>query len=302
MSRKSEPFDLVIPVGGKDCFFLRRNLSVLKQYLHPDKIFIITKKCYFVYFIHLSEHVELIDEDQIIHQVNFQKVSTYLCNVNMSMNSTGWYLQQFLKMGFALSCHAKKKFYLSWDADTIPLKEIFFFDVVGKPYFTMKDEYHTPYFDTIWKIFGIEKNVKESFISENMLFDVEIMKEIVLKIENSDVKGENWCEKIINSLPMNEKNGFSEFETYGTYVMNYYPQKYALRTLSSFRECGIEYSRLLVKRNFNSLSRKYAIISLENKDRPKSIEGIIDRLEKGLVFVFNIILRLNARGTSCRSN
>jgi len=294
MNPISKPFDLVIPVGGKDCFLLRRNLKILKQNLKPEKIYVITKRNYFIYFINLGGHVELIDEDQLIDQVNFKKITTYLLNVGLDKKITGWYLQQFLKMGFALSVYATKKYYLSWDADTIPLKEIKFFDGGGKPYFTMKDEYHTPYFDTIKKIFNLEKKVKESFISENMIFDVEMMKEIISKIQNSDLNGENWCEKIINSVLTNDKNGFSEFETYGTYVLNHYPQKYTLRTLNSFRECGKQYSRILISKHFKKLSQKYIIISLENKNRPKTLEGVLDWLEKGSVFIINKILNYSS--------
>lgn len=286
----SKPFDLVIPVGGKDCFLLRRNLKILKQNLRPEWIYVITKKNYFVYFLNLGEYVTLIDEDQLIDQVNFKKITSYLCNVDLDNKITGWYLQQFLKMGFALSDYAKKKYYLTWDADTIPMKEIEFYDDGGKPYFTMKDEYHIPYFDTIKKIFGLEKKVKESFISENMIFEVGLMKEIISKIEISDMKGENWCERIINSMPTNDKNGFSEFETYGTYVSNYYPQKYAFRTLNSYRECGKQYSRFFVSRHFKLLSQQYTIISLENKNRPKSLEGVLDWLEKGFIYIINKML------------
>ena len=290
MNSSSKSLDLVIPVGGKDCFLLRRNLKNLKQNLMPERIYIITKKNYFVYFLNSPGFVKLIDEDKLIDQVNFKNITSYLLNVGLDKKITGWYLQQFLKMGFALSTYATKEYYLTWDADTLPLKEIKFFDGDGKPYFTMKEEYHAPYFDTIKRLFGLEKKVKESFISENMVFEVGLMKEIIAKIQISDLKGENWCEKIINTMPTNEKNGFSEFETYGTYVLNHYPQKYAFRTLNSFRECGKYYSRLLISKHFKHLSQQFTIISLENKNRPKSLGGVLDWLEKGFIYMINKIL------------
>lgn len=290
MNYNSSSFDLVIPVGGKDCFFLRRNLKILKHNLGPDRIYIITKKNYFVYFFNAAKYVTLIDEDELIDDLNYDKVATYLCNVEMDNTIAGWYLQQFLKMGFALSDYAKKEYYLTWDADTVALKKIDFFDHNGRPFFTMKDEYHRPYFDTIKKILGLEKTEIQSFISENMLFNVVLIKELISVIEISDLKGENWCEKVINAMPTNDKNGFSEFETYGTYVLNYYPGKYASRTLNSFRECGKQYSRFLVSRRYDRLSQRYTIISLENKDRPIYIEGVLDRLEKGLLYILNKFL------------
>ena len=287
-------FDLVIPVAGKDCLFLRRNLNLLKKNINPDKIYIITNKRYFVYFINLGRYVKLINEDLLINCMTFDRLSNCLLSIGLDRQQTGWYFQQFLKMGFALSKYATNRYYLTWDADTMPLNKVHFFDNRGKPFFTLKEEYHKPYFITINRMLNLDKQISDSFISENMLFDVKIMTELISKIQSSEIEGKNWYEKIIKSLPKQEKNGFSEFETYGTYVLNYYPEKYSLRKLTSYRDCGLLFSRSLIKTQVNKLSRKYTIISLEHKDRPKSIKGLVDYFEKSVVFIFNKLLLLRA--------
>jgi len=295
MNEPAISYDLVIPVGGKDCLFLRRNLSILEINLQPVTIYIITKKIYFIYFTNTGRNVRMIDEDSLMPGINFNKIATYLSKVGLDSKFAGWYLQQFLKMGFALSKYAKKKFYLTWDADTVPLKGIAFFDEDITPFFTMKDEYHKPYFDTMKKLLKINKIVEGSFISENMIFEVGLMKEMISKIQITDINGKTWCEKIINSISNNEINGFSEFETYGSYVLNYYPKKYKLRKLASFRECGKQYSRALIKMHLSKLSKENTIITFENKDRPQGVEGILDWIEKGIVFVFNKALHVAYR-------
>ena len=129
------------------------------------------------------------------------------------------------------------EYYLIWDSDNIPVKPL---NVFGeRPYFDMKKEYHAPYFETISKILpGIHKAVKGSFISEHMLIKTEYMREMLDKIESNErLKGRDFQEKIINAINIEhlEGSGFSEFETFGNYVMICYPDSYALRKWHSLR-------------------------------------------------------------------
>lgn len=70
------------------------------------------------------------------------------------------------------------------------------------------------------------------------MFNSRIVKQMLGEIEGAPVDGDSWYEKIINAgnyesvLPT-----FSEFETYGTYVMYNYPDFYHIRQLNTFR-CG----------------------------------------------------------------
>ena len=148
---------------------------------------------------------------------------------------TGWYFQQFLKLGFALSEYAKE-YYLTWDADTIPLRHIDMFDAEGKPYFAMKTEYHKPYFDTMKRLLGINKIVPFSFIAEHMMFKVSLVKELISIIDNTQIEDSTWFEKVINATDFEAakcSEMFSEFETYGTYCMNCYPDAYSYHKLNT---------------------------------------------------------------------
>ena len=100
------------------------------------------------------------------------------------------------------------------------------FNNSGKPYFDTTTEYFTLYFETMKKIFpNLGKKYYYSFISEHMLIKTEIMKSLINRINNNNnISGETWYEKIINCIDVNElgHSGFSEFETYGTFVNEYY--------------------------------------------------------------------------------
>lgn len=180
---------------------------------------------------------DFINENDIVEFDYVKKLIDIKSKHNeQAINRTGWYVQQFIKMGYANVC--EDDYYLSWDSDTIPLSKVNMVDD-GKPLFDMKDEYNKPYFDTLGRIIpNTTKMCRESFISEHMLFSREIMLDLLNSIENNkSIEGENWIEKIINAISLNDLSysGFSEFETYGTFTEKNYPKRYNIRKWNSCR-------------------------------------------------------------------
>lgn len=112
----------------------------------------------------------------------------------------------------------------------------------GLPYLDLKHEYHEEYFRTLEKLLpGMHKCIEQSFISEHMLINREIMGNLIRDIEaNGQIPGETFYEKIIHAIPPERlvSNSFSEFETYGTYVAFRRPMAYKLRSWNSFRYAG----------------------------------------------------------------
>ena len=181
-----------------------------------------------------------------------------------AMKRAGWYYQQFLKLLYAEKCD--EDYYLSWDSDTIPVHLIKMIEN-GKPLFDMKTEYHEPYFNTIQRLFGIEKKVKESFISEHMLFHTQTVREMLSVIaKNDSLPGEDFCEKVLIAAGGSgyEKLAFSEFETYGTYMLHYHPELYGLRKWESLRMGGLYFDTDMLDDNLIQwLSTYYDAISFE---------------------------------------
>ena len=101
----------------------------------------------------------VLDENTLIPGLTFDKL-TKLLRLHKEGLSTGWFFQQFLKLGFAKTKYAGE-YYLTWDADTLPLSHIEFFDG-NHPYFTRKYEYNENYFFTIERILGMQK--KQTFL------------------------------------------------------------------------------------------------------------------------------------------
>ena len=192
-----------------------------------------------------ADRIGYIDENDIlsfddVHKVMEDKMQPLLRGKELPRGVTGWYYQQFLKMEYSRICDSE--YYMSWDGDTVPCKYVIMFKEDGTPYLDLKHEHNELYFKTMGKLIpGLKKLIDASFISEHMLFKCEIMKRLINKIEaNDEIPGLRFYEKIIGCIDLEDiqKNGFSEFETYGSFVCLTAPQAYRLREWHSFRLAG----------------------------------------------------------------
>ncbi len=220
----------------------------------------------------IKDRAGWVDENDIVafddvHACMTKKLEPLLDGEPLPRGVTGWYYQQFLKMQYSAIC--KDEYYMVWDGDTIPCRNINMFSPeTGQPYLDLKHEYHPEYFDTMGKILpGFGKVIERSFISEHMLFRCDIMKNLIAEIEkNQNIEGTKFWEKIINSIEPEKiyDSAFSEFETYGTFVALRYPSVYRLREWHSFR-LGASFFDMntICDRDFKWLGVDFDAISFE---------------------------------------
>ncbi len=273
--RTDKSFDLLIVVTPDDCRRLIMHYPRLLSSFDNGRII----------FVGRPEIEEIVEksslasgralcknEDGIIlfddvHQCMKKRLESILCGQELPRRATGWYYQQFLKMQYAFEC--QDDYYMVWDGDTIPCRHISMFsEETGQPYLDLKHEYHPEYFDTMGKILpGFSKVIQGSFISEHMLFNTQIMRNMIREIENNDaISGTRFWEKIINAIDPDKiyDSAFSEFETYGTYVALRSPASYKLREWHSFR-LGAEFFDIntICDRDFEWLGKDFDAISFE---------------------------------------
>lgn len=257
--------DVVICLASKDYHIVKKNIRYIRQYLQQetDVVYIIsnrTNKFFFPDRWLQKYHTVFIDEDNMLKGLSFQHIHQTLKSHFKCLIYTGWYLQQFLKMGFALTPYAKEE-YLIWDSDTLPLHRISFVEN-SKYQLTKKTEHHKPYFETLQKLLGFGKLCDFSFIAEHMPIRVEVMRELIDVIKHSTIKGDYWFDKIIYATSGTDEQAFSEFETYGNYCMKYHSEIFELRELRTLREAGMLFGRgvkrrdlaILAKMNFDTAS------------------------------------------------
>lgn len=184
------------------------------------------------------EGIKFIDEDKLIKGMTKANIEKILCTVTGNQDAAkrgGWYLQQFIKMGYASIAESDN--YLIWDADRVPLKEIYFWDETGKKIFMGGgNHHHLIYYKSISRLLGKEilPTKKMTYVADFMLMNVEIMSSLLSHIEhNEKLNGGTWWEKILYSIDASDisESGFSEYETYGEYVALYYKESYCLKSL-----------------------------------------------------------------------
>ncbi|MBE0545013.1 MAG: hypothetical protein IH623_27050 [Verrucomicrobia bacterium] len=170
----------------------------------------------------LGTGVRVISENEFIPGMQMKALRTL--TVPRFPQAAGWYFQQLLKLQFAFES-PEDDYYLIWDADTVPLRPLRFFDAQGRMLLTRATEYHAPYFETYRRLFGEDARREFSFIAQHILVQKSVVREMLEKIEQKIPGTGNWAWKIMRSLPVSGDNLFSEYETYGHYVKSHYPDR-----------------------------------------------------------------------------
>lgn len=293
-------YSIIIVAHSSDLELAKQNIPVIYHFLKPKQIVIISNKDAIFEIKQMKfSYVKFMDEDKIMPSLNLEEIKNLMQKRYPYVERAGWYFQQFLKMAYATIC--ADEWYLIWDADTIPLRKLSFFTKDGKGILDIKSEYHKPYFRTIKKILGINKIIEGSFISEHMLINKKAMIELIYQIEqNSEIKGIKFFEKVIYALNIKELkgNGFSEYETYGNFVMKNFPEIYSVRKLRTLREGKILLGACPDRKVLKWASNSYDIISLEKYHKA---DPILKKCTKGFLRNFismramwNLYKRINA--------
>lgn len=268
-------FDIYIITSVSDFEILNTTIPYIKKNIPANRLYIVAKEP--------PSQNNLLDcnflnENDILENLSFNSVANSIEQLGGDKKNAGWYLQQFIKLG--ISKISKNPYYLVWDADTIPLKHLDFFDSEGRPYFNLKREYNKTYFDTIERLISLKKNINASFISEHMIFNVNYVNELIQIINsNQTLKGNSFWEKILFASfydTNNNQRTFSEFETYGIFITKYHKKSYSFRKLKTLRR-GTDFFGENVSNDILSwCSKKLDTISFEKYIASNHKNDVID--------------------------
>lgn len=120
-----------------------------------------------------------------------------------------------------------------------------FFDDKKRVMISKKSEHHAPYFETLDKLLGIEKQVDFSFISEHLMIKKEYMQSLLNRIGKDILDQGEWVLQILSAIPTEHlpRSGFSEYETYGNFIAAYCPESFEGRTIKTLRSGTKIYGR-----------------------------------------------------------
>jgi len=264
-------FEVMLPVAPKDVANLDLCVQRIMENISPQKIVIVANKSA-EDLIPQSDKVEFFDEDRLMEDLTMEHVKQIMIKIKRTDTRSNWYFQQFLKMSYAFHCSTD--YYLVWDSDTIPLRNIRFWkNIDGTEKCLFGEHKHQsaqqPCLDTLNTLFNgkVKRLFNESFIVEHMMINKKIMKELIHEIEmNDQLQGKYFFEKILYAVNKNdiEYGAFSEFETYGNYVLNYYPDMYAIRKLKAYRQGGMVIEKSQINNEvLDWIAKDYDTVSFE---------------------------------------
>lgn len=176
----------------------------------------------------------------------------------------GWYLQQFIKI-YAAKTNNENDYVLIWDADTIPLKKLSFFNEKMLTYYVGKES-HEPYFILIEKLLGFRKSNNFSFIAQCLPIKIKWLNNFFEDLSNDS---QSWESRIISQIDFSEKSGFSEYETLGTYFYNLYSSEMLISDKPWLRLGNSEIGSVknIDKKWADDLLYQYDFVSFETWDR-----------------------------------
>lgn len=184
------------------------------------------------------------------------------------LHQYGWYLQQLIKLA-AINEMSKDQIALIWDADTVPVKPLEFINSSNQLIYYQGTEHHQPYFDCIKRLIGLEKIVNFSFIAQCFPIKAGWLHEFFEDLEKKH--GASWDKAILSQIDFNEGNGFSEYETLGTYISHKYGNQifYSKRAWHRLGNSLIGHPVFLDTYIAKNKSLEYDFISFEKWDRIK---------------------------------
>jgi hypothetical protein len=275
--------DVVAACLKRDLPKLARAHENLRRFVAMKQLHVITARKDFDEFRKvLGADIVLIDEQEMIPGVTLAALK--VIPLARLSQGHGWYFQQLLKFQFAFR-HTEDDHYLIWDADTVPLRALEFFDAQGRMLITKAQEFHRPYFQTYENLLGRPAQREFSFIAQHLVVQKSVLRELLGEIERHCPGDENWAWKIMRNLAGEGSNRFSEYETYGHYLKEKYPERAVFRELPWLRRGTTECGRNPSPAQLAQLGEKYFFASFEDSEtfyrtQGRKVRDWLRRLEK----------------------
>lgn len=204
VEKSDRPLNIVIPCVDKDAKLLPLVIYSIRKFLkHPiNSINIVAPETSsFIKEICTKNNCIFVNEGDVL---------------NRDVIKSSWYYQQYLKWAWAE--YRPDYDYITFDADTIFLKD-FSYDFQNKVVLKYEESHYKPYWNLIKSIgFNVETNL--GFVCHHMFWKREWLAELKEKIQEKNKC--SWQDAIKQYVDVNEMVKFSEFQTYGNFLIAYH--------------------------------------------------------------------------------
>lgn len=235
-SSSRDKIDVVIPYHEKDSEIIEMCITGCVNNVHNlGNIYVVTKSTDLAF-----DGAQVIDEDKLFNDgLNKKYIESRWSTENPDLVwRSGWFFQQFIKIGCSYAISNLSEHYLVVDADVVFLRRVHFFKD-GRTLLAKTTEYHKPHFNCCEMLLGESINREHAFVAHHMPMCKSIVCELLDGIEKRFNK--TWYDAILDNID-NEKNLiFSEYETYGHYLENRYPEKLVVRRLRNVQRFKVRH-------------------------------------------------------------
>lgn len=176
-------------------------VSERKQFTDLDLVKTLTDK---PVYLHMESDILKIDKTRIKHRPN-------------------WIYQMMLKMFQDVT---QNDDFLIIESDCLILNHINFFEEEKTTFYLCRDQNHTPYFK-FNNLLGFGREYDHSFISEFMMYNKQIIKDLLLKSNCKDVN--EFLEIVYNNTNIDCYP--ADYELYGNFCFKYHKDKINIKHL-----------------------------------------------------------------------
>lgn len=270
--------------------WISSSINILK-YIKADHYVLIVPDEQITDFVTVTpSKFSIMGESQINATITLNYISEKL-PINLK-NNPGWYLQQILKIESIIKSSHERV--IIWDSDTIPLKNLYFFNSDGSTNYYVGNEFNNEYFNTNLALIGIGKQIDFSFIAQvfsayrtdiiKMISDIEIGHQM------------HWYDAMLMNLSGNIPQCFSEYELMGSFLYkNYGDKKIKILNNKNWSRNGkkiFKTYKSITNENLYKLSRDFDFIAVEGGLNYNILDFYRDKLKWRFVHYSKKILGL----------
>jgi len=239
MSEHGPGYELALFTIARDIHLLSLGLPYLRHFLGPDRVSCVASASCLeeIRKAGIDAGLDLADEDRVVPGLSLALVKKLVEERGGKPARAGWYFKQIALLAYAMRAETASR-YLVWDTDTIPIRSVALFDGEGRALLATKRGYHAPYFATMEKLLGYGRAGGHSFIAEHMMFDRDCVRQLASRIlRGGEFDGEAFARMIMGAVPSESLSGsgFSEYETYGNFMLRERPGSVAIGRIASIR-------------------------------------------------------------------
>lgn len=209
--------ELVIPCHPKDFRLLSAAIEMAQMFSKNPitSVTLITPAKFANQLQSQLANVKVLTDEAVLGSDFIDELRTYLPSERY-----GWSIQQILKVKFSYTSNYPGVLII--DSDTLLCSPVTWLTKSGIQRLSFSNEFHAPYAINTEKNWGLAgRSTGMSFVTHFQLFQPEILKSM---FPNFEIDLINW----MSVTNWNEASAFSEYHSYGTWLLNNAPERVKL--------------------------------------------------------------------------